>query len=449
MTDDEPRADDTPGQPESAAVVTAARDSADELPIERYNHRMRRNRLIYFGVIAVVVAAVAVAAAVVWSRGEAAHTTLHTAASPAPSVAPQTPSATQQQAWRSEDRAAIGTPYWGGTVVTYSTDSVRGRNGSTGAITWTYTRTDRTVCQAIQDQGVTVAIFELHGNCDEVTALDSATGARKWTRTLDRDHQPLNGHPTYSITPYTIMLTTPTVIYAFDPAGGLDRWVYRPVGCRINSAVIGVQGALISQTCIRPRCDGLKFCGAGPQLLLRDASAGRSDDDKDKANPDQIKWDLIGTSAVPATADQLISAVDTTAGQLQVLSLAKGVTVARQSLTGGASTAGMAASTTDRAELLWIAGTTYAIDFDGTNVLWTAATPTLPTVTARASQPAVAPELNTATLAVIGPAGITLLDPLTGLPTRTFPVAAPRAGSLAYPFGTGFVVAGPSTTGYR
>jgi hypothetical protein len=32
---------------------------------------------------------------------------------------------------------------------------------------------------------------------------------------------------------------------------------------------------------------------------------------------------------------------------------------------------------------------------------------------------------------------------------QTFPVSAPAAGSLVYPFGTGFVVAGPSTVVYK
>ena len=74
----------------------------------------------------------------------------------------------------------------------------RGRNARTGATTWSYTRTDRTVCTAAQLDGTTIAIYAVHGNCDEVTALDSGTGRRTWTRTLDKDGMPLNGRPTYA-----------------------------------------------------------------------------------------------------------------------------------------------------------------------------------------------------------------------------------------------------------
>lgn len=46
-------------------------------------------------------------------------------------------------------------------MITFSTDGVRGRYARTGAGTWSYTRTDRTLCQAIQGQGLIVALFEL------------------------------------------------------------------------------------------------------------------------------------------------------------------------------------------------------------------------------------------------------------------------------------------------
>lgn len=450
MTVEEPGADAPADRPAPAAAVVTGRRTPSQLALERYRRRMRRNRSIYLVVIAAVLVALAISVGIAWSHGETAHTTSRTAAAPAPSVARHAPSAILDRAWQSNDRTAIGTPYWGGTVVTYNADSVQGRNASTGAITWSYTRTDRTVCQAIQVQGTTVAIFELAGNCDEVTALDSGTGERKWTRTLDKDGQPLEGHPSYSLTQDAIMLTTPGVIYVIDPSGGLDRWEYHRAGCTIGGAVIGAQGALISQICRHPKCDELKFCGSGPQLLLRDASAGRSDDAKDKANPDRINWNLIGTRAVPASADQLISAVEPAAGQLDVFDVANGATRYRHRLLGAtASTGAIAALASDRVELLWIAGTTYAVDPTGPNLRWTASTPAPPTVTTLSGVTGGTPKLRSSTVAVTDSAGIALLDPDTGKPARSFPVGPLAATSLAYPLGTGFLVAGASTMVYR
>jgi hypothetical protein len=450
VTVDKPLVDKQPDAPAPSTTVTTVAQPASRAALERYGRRMRRGRKVYFAVIAAVILAVGGTAGVIWLGGEAAHTHLTTVASAPPSVALQTQSAALHPVWQSPDRTAIGTPYWGGTVITYTTDSVRGRNSSTGAITWSYTRTDRTVCQAVQNQGVTVAIFEHNGNCDEVTALDSGTGERRWTRTLDKaeqESQPVNGHPSISVTQFAVMITTPSVIYTLDPTGGLDRWVYHPKNCTIQGAVIGTDGALISQTCAHPDCAGLKFCGTGPQLLLRDASAGRNDDDK--ANPDRIKWNLIGKTAVPASADKLISAVAPALRQLEVFDLAKGTIISHLDLRGGLSSSEpITAVATDRAELIWISGTTYAVGVNGLAFLWTAPTTVAPTVTPRSGAQGGTLDLQTSTIAAASPAGIVLLDPTTGEPSRTFPVGVP-AGSRVYPFGTGFVVAGPSTAVYQ
>jgi PQQ-like domain len=451
VTVDKPGADKQPDAPAPSATVTTVAPWVSQMALERYGRRMRSGRKLYFAVIAAVTLAVGLTAGFVWLGGEAAHTHLTTVASAPPSVALQTPSVALRQVWQSPDRTALGTPYWGGTVVTYSTDSVRGRSASTGAITWSYTRTDRTVCQAIQNQGVTVAIFEHNGNCDQVTALDSGTGERRWTRTLDKaeqDSQPVNGIPSISVSQFAIMITTPSVIYALDPAGGLDRWVYHPKSCTIQGAVIGTDGALISQTCAHPDCAGLKFCGTGPQLLLRDASAGRNEDTKD--NPDQIKWNLIGKTAVPASADKLISAVEPAVGQLEVFNVAKGTTISHLDLSGGLGlNTPITAVATDSAEVIWIAGTTYAVDANGLAFLWTAPTTVAPTVTASSGTQAGTPDLRSSIIAAAAPSGIAVLDPTTGEPSRVYPVAVPARGGRVYPFGTGFVVAGASTTVYQ
>lgn len=438
-------------QPDQPVVPPAGPEqTASQAALARYAATMRRSRLGYALAVVAVVAVVAAWVGVAWSRGEITHVRVHTVASAPASVAVQSPAASVQPVWHTSDRTAIGTPYWGGTVVTYTSDSVRGRDARTGAVTWSYTRTDRQVCQAIQDQGVTVTIFADKGNCDEVTALDSGTGTRKWTRTLDQDAMPLNGHPTYAVTPYTIMLTTPQVIYAFDPGGGLTRWTFTQPGCTINSAVLGSQGALISQTCAAPKCSGLSFCGPGPQLLLRDPTAARSDDASAKGNPDQIKWNLIGSGEVPASADQLISAVDPATDELKVLDVTKGASLATLPLRAAPAGPGsIVAVATARAELLWIEGITYSVQLTGAAFFWVTSTAGPPTVTPLPGRPANTTDLSESTLAVAGPGAITLLDPGTGRTTRTFPVPVPEAPSTAYPFGTGFVLAGPTTAVYQ
>lgn len=426
-------------------------DDLSQRALTEYNARLRKSRIGYGLLLAVLVIAAGVIVKIAYVHGEISHAKLSTAHSAAPSVPLAAPAAAPSQAWMSSDHTAIGTPYWGGTVITYSTHAVVGRDALTGKVRWSYTRTDRTTCTAAQIGGVTIAVFRLHGNCDELTAMDSGTGARNWTRTLDKDGHPVNGTPRFTAGQDTFMVTTPQVIYAISPDGtsgegngGLDRWVFSEPGCTINSAVLGSAGALISQNCTHPDCGAQKFCGAGPQLLLRDPMASdNSDSSKNKGNPNQIIWNLIGNDSIPVSADNVISAVTRGSDKLTTFSPAAadhGRTLATLPLTAPAS-GGAEAVATANAELVRLDGTTYLINDKGTSVRWHAATDALPTVASGASLPDVEMVVPTST-------GVALLDPHTGKVAKTFAIPAPASGSRVYAFGTGFVVAGARTVVY-
>lgn len=447
---------------ESAPPEAPPRADADadaDAALHRYTRRMRPWRVTYAVGLLVAAIVLLVIVKIAYSVGEISHATLHRAGQAPPSIAVQSPSPTLTSAWHTTDHAAIGTPSYGGTVITYDAHSVRGRDARTGSITWSYTRTDRTVCTAIQTAGVTIAVFELHGNCDELTGLDSGTGARQWTRTLDKDSNQvdhaINGHPHYAVGQYTVMIWTPQVIYAIDPSGnqdvgnksgGLDRWVFAEQGCTIGDAVLGSGGALISQTCTDRDCADLKFCGNGPQLLLRDPTTGeQTDSTKNHGNPDQITWNRIGSNLIPATADTVISAVSPDGTSLVELSAAKGAVQGRLPLSGG--TGPVTATATGDGDLLRFGGITYALGQDAPAFAWQAETAAVPTVTSRTGDGA--PNLAFARLTVPTSDGIATLSPAKGTVTHRFAVPSPAPGSVVYPFGTGFLVAGPQTVLYR
>jgi PQQ-like domain len=422
-------------------------DPAADPAVVQYRAEMRRARGVYYAILAAVAVAVMVVVGIAWSHGEITHTHIRTAATPAPSITPALPAASVALAWRTTDHTATGTPFWGGTVITYDEHTVRGRNASTGAVTWSYTRTDRTVCAALQTYGLTVAIFQVNGNCDEVTTVDSQTGVRKWTRTLDEVGQPIDGRPAFSVSQYTIMATTPSVIYAFDPISGIDRFVFGQQHCTIHSAVQGSAGVLISQTCAVHDCSGLTFCGQGPQLLLRDGQNSRND--SDSKNPDRIIWNRIGNSDVPASADQLVSALDPAAGRLQRFDATKGKPASVIPVQSSVGTTSIDRLSTARAELVQIGRVAYAIDDSGFALIWQADAALLPTVTAPPGDTGVVADLSTATVAVATAQGVNLLDGATGRIARTVAITSVPAGSTAYPLGTGFVLSGPTTEGYR
>jgi hypothetical protein len=409
--------------------------------LAQYNRSMRRKRTIYYAIVAVVVIAVGTFAGVVYSSGEVAHTSLHTIDKAPGTVAIQAPSPNQQLAWKTSDRLAIGKPQWRGTIITFSNHTVGGRDATTGKRTWSYTRTNRTVCTAAQVNGTTIAIYQNRGNCDEVSAFYSDTGKRRWTRTLDKDGMPVNGVPTYQMTDFTFMVTSPTVIYAIDPVSGLDRWTYDRAGCRIGETVLGTAGALISQNCTKPQCKDVKFCGRGPQVFLRDGVSGNGDDNK--PNADQIKWNRIGDGELPVSADQLIATADRTTHVLSELAQDTGVSLRTIALKPVPTTLqGAVAEATSTDEVLWVDGRTYAIRPGTARPVWVAKTPSAPTIVSTTNQDP--PVLATARISVATSTGIAVLDGNGGRLLQRFAVPPPTGGGLVYPLGTGFLVADAS-----
>jgi outer membrane protein assembly factor BamB len=401
---------------------------------------MKRARLVYYVVLAVVVVALVAVVAVVWSRGEAAHAHLHTVAPGPSNLALQSPAAAPSPVWRTGDRLAIGSPANAGSVVTWSTHTVGGRDARTGAQTWTYTRTDRSVCTAAQTTNTTIAVYALHGNCDEVSAFDTDTGRRRWTRTLDKDGQPIQGHPSFQLLSYTFFVASKTTIYAIDPVTGLDRWTYFRYGCTISRAVIGTAGALIGQTCTAAvRCKNVKFCATGPQLLLRDGSAGNGD--SNDANRDKITWLRRGDAHVPASADGVIGALDPGAGTLEMLAAKDGTLQGSVTLGGtGTDTVPIPLGTT---ELIWRSGTVYAVEANSDKPVWTAASTSAPTAVAADGSTGSALTPDNARITGVAGGRVVAIDGTNGSVTRQFPVDAP-ADALAYPLGTGFLVGSPS-----
>jgi hypothetical protein len=423
--------------------------AASDAALAAYGRRMRPLRIAYAVGITAVIAIALVLVKIAYDHGELSHAHLHTAQAAPSLVTAPTPTATPKLAWANTDTSAIGMPAIGGTVVTHDLHTVRGRDGRTGAQTWSYTRTDRTVCTAIQTQSVTVAVYRLDGNCDELTAVDSQTGERLWTRTLDKDGAVFDGPAGYAVNGSTVMFVSPTSVYTIATGGtsdqgngGLDYWVFHHAGCTINSAVLGNAGALISQTCRGQDCQGHKFCGDGTQLLLRDQTAGT--DDKSTDNPDIVKWNDLGSDLIPTSAGQTITARDPDGATLHVFDPHSGKETARLALSGdsGSTVPSGFASATD-ADLIWIGDRTYALADKAKSFAWTAPTTGVATVLGGAAI------LTGGQALAATPSGAVLLNGGTGTPATNYPVPPPAAGSQVFALGSGLLVAGPQTIVYQ
>lgn len=433
--------------PEAPPPAEPAPLSQSDAALRTYRHRLRRQRLLYFGIIGVVLVVIGVLVGIAWENGEVANTTLHTVPRAPLPLEVSSASLHQTEAWHTGDRIAIGTPRWRGTVVTYDAHTVRGRDARTGAQTWYYSRSDRTVCTAMQTQSTTIAVYDNHGNCDEVTALSSDTGDRRWTRTLDKDGLPIDGQPAYQVSDTTILISTSSVIYAIDPVTGYDRWEYHRTGCVIEHVVQGTTGVLISQDCHHVDCPAVpgahRFCGNGPQLFLRDGIAGTDSNEKD--NPDQLHWDRLGDTDIPASADDLVAALNTTTHQLDMLEQTTGA--ARGSLTldpAPATIDGPVPLYTLSTEVIWVGGVSYAINSTSRTLTWAAREPSPPTI--ESATEGVLPSIDTARITAPGAPGVRIVDGNTGNTAQQFALPVPARGTTVYSLGAGFLVSSAAGT---
>lgn len=415
--------------------MTDVEERNDELA--RYVASMHRQRRWYFAIVAAVAVVAVGITLVVWFTGEITHVHLHTAKTAPPSVALATPPAAPVAKWQSRDATAIGAPFSGGTVVTYSAHTVSGREALTGRAYWTYTRTDRVVCQVAQIQNQTIAIFANGGACNEVTTLDTGTGQRNWTRTLDENGLTVTGRPRFVATSDTLYVWTPDFVYSIDPASGYDRWTFpADDGCALTSVVPGSAGVLMSER-----------CASDTELLLRDRTAGIDDKQQSEDKKNQVQWRLKNTDTVPVMADSVVAALDPSTKQLVTYDAAKGGVRDRVSLQPAPdATAPISQAAANDGELIWIAGRGYGLDESGSQ-RWSSPLAAPPTLSAPDGS-AIVPELASARVLVPTSNGIAALDGLTGKITTSYPVPAPAAGSQVFPVGSGLLVAGRSTVYY-
>ncbi|HEX2308867.1 MAG TPA: PQQ-binding-like beta-propeller repeat protein [Jatrophihabitantaceae bacterium] len=422
----------TPPPPSPAAV---ARREASERALRRF--AARRGRLMgwYLAAVATVVVLITVAVTLFWTTGEAANAHLKVAAKAA-TILPRTALPPMlSTAWISSDATAIGQPFVGGTVITYSKHTVTGRDARTGGTVWSYTRTNATVCQVAQQQGKAMALYSVGGNCDQLSAFDAATGRRAWQRTLDESMTPIDGQPSVISLPDTLFVWTPEVIYAIAVSSakclpesgsdcGYDYWSFEAQdGCRIAHVVPGMLGVLISERCTNE-----------DRLLLRDRYQNSD------STHTRIIWTLQGNSAVPIAADYFLAAVQPGTSRLEVLNRNKGTVQSTSTMRPAPNlNANISRQLLPGGELVQIGDTCYAFLLGSEDVRWSKPTVTLPSLDPDDGNIVYLPS----------PAGVAVLSSKTGQRERVIPGPATTGTTYLTPMGSGFLAGGSRTTALR
>lgn len=136
---------------------------------------------------AVILVVVVLVATVIWARSDARGTTSDVADSPlAPPASALSVPDSLSELWRSSDTGSGAPVTAGGAVVVTDDHSVRGLDPATGTQSWAYTR-DVELCSVVSAWDAAVSVFRDDRGCGQVTELDGSTGAREDQRTNDAD----------------------------------------------------------------------------------------------------------------------------------------------------------------------------------------------------------------------------------------------------------------------
>jgi len=388
--------------------------------LRAYRIRNRRAMRVYAAAIALVVLFAFAAVRLAYARGEI--NKVDKASAPAATPLPiALPASNLTLTWHSDDHPAGGNPYSDGVVVTYDQRSVNGRDALTGALRWHYRRSDETLCSVVQQDSSTIAIYNRHGNCDEVVGFETATGAPKWYRTLTD-----NGRTVAASAPNVVLIVADHSVHVIDNAGGLDRWAWQsPQDCVVDRALAGSLGVLIGY-----------HCGDNRHLMLRALI--------DSAE----KWNIpVGEPQVPIAAHALLAAINPDTAVITTYSADKGAVGQRLpaiSATGlgeAVSALPRAQTTTEGSgsinlgvEVIRIGTALYALSGKD-KLIWIAPVTGAPWV------------LNDNLVAAPSPAGIVLYRVSDGREQQA--ISIPSAGDVtAYPAGAGLVLAGTKTQVY-
>lgn len=368
-------------------------------------------------VAGLVVAAALVAVAVpVVRHSDALTTTIRTSADNplVPETGPLP--ASVRQLWTAPTGTATA-PAEGPTVISTGPDRVAGLDPRTGAERWSYERGNARLCDADRQDGVVLALFAKSDGCRDLIALDAATGARRWYRTLE-----LRTNAILTSGPGVAVATAGDRMIAFDTGGGLNRWTYAAAGCTFDPAVIGPTAVVTVARCTQdtrrlivhlPFADkdpwvGALATGSDPHVLAANAQVS------------VLTGAVLRTYSVTQDADQKATAAPTgTVSDGRLTPTGTPVAVADGDFL-----------------VVWTGTGAVGVDVRSRKVLWTA--------------PATGPPtLAEGQVVLSGPGGFTIRPASSGAPVITVPAGTPvparaglsRIGRLVVVAGAGRLIA--------
>jgi outer membrane protein assembly factor BamB len=292
-----------------------------------------------------------------WRTSDVAATDSTTAA--APEIPDASPSGELTPAWTEDADLVPRRVVERGRVLLGGEQGVTALDGVSGDEAWHYTRSDARLCDLTAVDGVVVAIFRQEDRCDEVVALDAATGVRAWTRNVN-----FRPDVELSSTDSIVLAESGTGIVTLDPGGGGVRWRYQPPDdCRLLDADVGSTGVGVLQGC--PGADEVQF-------RLFDGFEGDPHWTRGVAAPDEpVRLVGVDRLVTVVVADELRVHGQEDGELLETLPLPPSAAVETETL----QQAGIGPLA-----LTWVRGTVYALDEATGRVRWSRPGRGLPSV---------------------------------------------------------------------
>jgi hypothetical protein len=267
----------------------------------------------YLAALLALAVVVAVGVWLVWRHSEIRAVSSRTTSIPATALPQAALAKSLAPTWSSSDHLPAGDPISADVLVTYSQHAVMGRDIRSGAVRWSYTRSNRSVCAVDVQDSVAVAVYSDRGLCDEVTGLKTDSGQRAFVRTLTLDAVPATLH-LLSIPGY-LAIVAPDGIELISPGDrnvpGVDFWLDdQNNGCATTSAVLGSAGVLIAS-----------HCASGDTLSLRTLG-----------NKSGRDWTIPAAGRAPLAAAQEVVALAADGQSVEFLSPNKGALLGKADL---------------------------------------------------------------------------------------------------------------------
>jgi hypothetical protein len=269
-------------------------------------------------------------------------------ATSSPSTLPdQQPSTSLQRLWSTTGTPPATTAVGGSSVISADQHTITGRDPKTGAVRWSYERSNADICSWTVLESTVVVLYKNGKSCSDIDGFDADSGRERWYLNADLSSDArlfTSGAMFYALTKKSLQ--------AFYLANGNNAWVFDKSGCEFTDARSGSAGMAVIANCQDKEV---------PQLIRLDGGDGKQ------------SWQIAapGTDPVLFSSDQDVIVLSTLRGKPALSAYAAdGKALGSLNLPGAATTPWSPATAYGNDMVGYAGGRVVAVDTSSFAVMW-------------------------------------------------------------------------------